>query len=154
MAKFPTEVERSITLKVPLEKAYAFFWKVAESARCIAGIDRCEKAGKDTYRFLFEERSTGPVSLSVRYTARYRGNGLDEITFESTGAEGDNTDVNGRIRLKSSGDDTKVVIWQRLAPETPVPSLLQGFIRSYVEKEAGEAVRQFLANAKKELEKE
>jgi carbon monoxide dehydrogenase subunit G len=140
-------------MKVPIEQAYEFFWKVVESAHCIVGIDRCEKAGKNTYRFTFEERSTGPVSLAIRYTAKYQGNGTDEISFESTGAEGDNTDVSGRIRLKAAGDGTKVVIWQRLAPDTPVPSLLQGFIRSYVEKEAGEGVRQFLANAKKELEK-
>lgn len=154
MAKFPTEIERSITIDVGVPEAYAFFWKVAQSAKCIPGIDRCEKAGKDTYRFVFEERSTGPVSLVVCYTAKYQGNGADEITFKSVGAEGDNSDVDGRIRLKAAGDaSTKVSLWQRFAPETPVPSLLQGFIRSYVEKEAGEAVRQYLANAKKALEK-
>ena len=153
MAKFPTEIERSVTVKVPLSRAYAFLWDVVGSSACIPGIDECKAAGKDTYRFTYEERSTGPVTLVVRYTARYEGNGRDEITFEGTGAKNDNTDVSGRLRLKSSGaDGTKITLWQRLAPDTPVPGLLQGFIRSYVEKEAGEAVRLYLAAVKRELE--
>ncbi len=154
MAKFPTEVERSVTVKVPLARAYKFLWDVVGSSSCIPGIDKCERAAKDTYRFVYEERSTGPVSLTVQYTAKYHGNGTDEITFEGTNAKTDNTDVSGRIRLKASGDATKITLWQRLAPDTPVPSLLQGFIRSYVEKEAAEALKQYLAAVKRELEEE
>jgi carbon monoxide dehydrogenase subunit G len=154
MAKFPTEVERSVTVKVPLAKAYKYFWDVVGSARCIPNIDVCEKAGKDTFHFVFEPKAAGPVSLVVRYTCKYEGNGKDEITFQSTSAKTDNTDVTGRIRFKAAGDEsTKVTLWQRLAPDTPVPSLLQGFIRSFVEKEAGEAVRLYLANAKKDIER-
>jgi carbon monoxide dehydrogenase subunit G len=152
MAKFPTEVERSVTVKVPIAKAYKYLWDVVRSSTCIPEIEQCERAGKDTFLFTFQEKAAGPISLKVRYTCKYEGNGVDEITFESTNAKNDNTDVSGRIRFKASGDGTKVVLWQRLAPDTPVPSLLQGFIRSYVEKEAGEAVRQYLANVKKELE--
>ena len=153
MAKFPTEVERSVTVKVPIAKAYKYLWDVVRSSSCIPEIDTCEKAGKDTFRFCFQEKSAGPISLTVRYTCKYEGNGSDEITFESTAAEEDNTDVSGRIRFKASGDDaTKIVLWQRVAPDTPVPTLLQGFVRSRVEKESGEAVRQYLANVKKALE--
>lgn len=154
MAKFPTEVERSVTVKVPLARAYKFLWDVVGSSACIPGIDKCERVGKDTYRFVYEERSTGPVRLTVQYTAKYHGNGSDEITFEGTSAKGDNTDVSGRLRLKATGDATKITLWQRLAPDTPVPSLLQGFIRSYVEKEAAEALKRYLAAVKKELEGE
>ncbi|HUI27291.1 MAG TPA: hypothetical protein VL403_14510, partial [Candidatus Kryptonia bacterium] len=75
MAKFPTEVERTVTVKVPLARAYEFLWDVVGSSRCIPGIDACKRVGDDTYRFVYEERSTGPVSLVVRYTARYQGNG-------------------------------------------------------------------------------
>jgi hypothetical protein len=154
MAKFPTEVERSVTVKAPLATVYAFFWDVLGSSGCIEGLDNCKRAGKDTYRFLYHERSAGLVSLTVRYTCKYDGNGVDEIRFESTGAQQDNTDVSGRLRFKAAGDGaTKVTLWQRLAPDTPVPTLLQGFVRSTVEKEAGEAVRQYLASAKRELEK-
>lgn len=154
MAKFPTEVERSVTVKAPLAKVYEFFWDVVGSAGCIEGLEACKKTGQDRYRFVFQERSAGLVSLTVRYTCKYEGNGVDEITFESIGAKDDNTDMSGRFRLKGSGpDSTKVTLWQRLAPDTPVPTLLQGFIRSTVEKEAGEAVRLFLAGAKRALEK-
>jgi len=153
MAKFPTEVERSVTVKVPSARAYEFLWDVVGSSPCIPRLDKCERAGRDTYRFIYEERSTGPVSMVVRYTAKYSGNGTDEIDFAGTSGKNDNTEVSGRIRLKPSGADaTKITLWQRLAPDTPVPSLLQGLIRSYVEKEAGEAVRQYLAAVKKELE--
>ena len=155
MAKFPTEVERSVTVKVPRALAYAFLWDVVASSSCIPGMERCKRAGKDTYCFEFKERSAGPISLRVQYTAKYHGNGVDEIDFESTSAKDDNTDVTGRIRFKAVGaDSTRIVLWQRLAPDTPVPTLLQGFVRSSVEKEAGEAVRQYLAAVKKELEAE
>ena len=153
MAKFPTEVERSVTAKVPLAKAYKYLWDVVGSSDCIPGIDSCKRAAKDTYRFVYAERSTGPVSLVVRYTARYEGNGTDRITFEGTAAEGDNTDVSGVIRLQASGPEaTKITLRQTLAPDTPVPRLLQGLIRSFVEREAAEALKQYLTNVKRSLE--
>ena len=65
----------------------------------------CERVGPDTYRFISRERSAGPVSMVARYTARYEGNGVDRIRFESLPVEGDNTDVRGdshRVRLSES----------------------------------------------------
>ncbi len=153
MAKFPTEVERSVTVKVPLAKAYKYLWDVAGSSEnCVPGIDSCKRVAKDTYRFVYAERSVGPGSLVVRYTARYEGNGTDRITFEGTAAEGDNTDVSGVIRLQASGEATKITLRQTLAPDTPVPRLLQGLIRSFVEREAAEVLEQYLANVKRTLE--
>jgi carbon monoxide dehydrogenase subunit G len=153
MAKFPTEVERSVTVKIPLARAYQYLWDVVGSSACIPGLDSCKAVGNDTYRFVYEERSTGPVSLIVQYTARYEGNGKDRISFEGTGAKGDNTDVGGVIRLQAAGADaTKIILRQTLAPDTPVPRLLQGLIRSFVEKEAADAAKQYLANVKQALE--
>ncbi len=153
MAKFPTEVERSITVKAPLDKAYSYLWDVVGSSVCIPGLNKCKRVGANTYNFLYEERSTGPVSMVVRYTAHYEGNGKDRITFEGTSAAGDNTDVSGLIRLQSNGpDSTRVTLRQTLAPDTPVPRLLQGLIRSFVESEAADAVKQYLANIKRTLE--
>jgi carbon monoxide dehydrogenase subunit G len=148
MAKFPTEITESVVVPVPLAQAYAFFADVPGSARCIPGIDRCEETGDaGVYRFLFEERSTGPVSMCVTYTARYVGNGKDRVDFESTGAPGDNTDVNGTISLEPvDAGSTRVTARQMLAPDTPVPRLLQSFIKSYVEGEAAKAARGYLAN--------
>src|SRR5512139_3328522 len=155
MAKFPTEVERSVTVKVPISQAYDYLWDVVGSSACVPGLANCKRVGKDTYRFVYEERSTGPVSLVPRYTARYEGNGKDRIAFEGTGAEGDNTDVTGVIRLQASGDGaTKISLKQMLAPDTPVPRLLQSLIRSFVDKEAADAVKQYLANVKRALETE
>ena len=152
MAKFPTEVESSITVKAPLAVTYAFLWDVLQSSQCIEGLDRCEETDEDTYHFIFEERSTGPVSMVVQYTAHYEGNGTDRISFEGINAEGDNTEVKGSIRLQANGDKTKVTIRQMLAPDTPVPRLLQGLLKSFVESEAAAAVKQYLANVKKHLE--
>jgi carbon monoxide dehydrogenase subunit G len=147
MAKFPTEVTESVVVPAPLADAYAFFWDVLGSSRCIPGLDRCEKAADDIYRFVFEERSTGPVSMCVTYTARYTGNGTDEIRFVGTGAVGDNTDVDGTIRLERvDAAHTRVTLRQMLAPETPVPRLLQSLIRSFVQGEAATAVSTYLAN--------
>ena len=153
MAKFPTEVERSVTVRVPLVKAYKYLWDVVGSSPCIPGLDSCKRVGKDTYQFLYAERSTGPVSLVVRYTAQYETNGKDRITFESTAADGDNADASGVIRLQPSGPDaTKISLRQMIAPDTPVPRLLQGLIRSFVEREAADTVKQYLANVKLALE--
>lgn len=153
MAKFPTEVERSVTVKAPLDKAYTYLWDVVGSSACIPGINKCRRVGNDTYNFLYEERSTGPVKMVVRYTARYEGNGKDRISFEGTGAKEDNTDVSGVIRLQSNGpDSTRITLRQTLAPDTPVPRLLQGLIRGFVESEATDAVKQYLANIKRTLE--
>jgi carbon monoxide dehydrogenase subunit G len=154
MAKFPTEVERSVTVQVPPARAYAYLWDVLGSFRCIPGIDRCERVGDDTYRFVYQERSTGPVSMTVRYTARYQGNGQDSIRFAGEADDGDsNTDVDGRIQLEAAGPDaTRITVRQMVAPDTPVPRLLQGFARSFVEREAGATLEQHLANIKQALE--
>jgi len=154
MAKFPTEAERSITVKAPLTQVYGYLWDVVGSSACIPGIDTCRRVGRDTYRFVYEERTTGPVSMVVQYTARYQGNGKDTITFEGTGADGDNTDVSGTIRLQEAGPGaTKIVLHQALAPDTPVPRLLQSFLKSFVEKETADAVKQYLTNIKRATEK-
>src|SRR5512140_2386513 len=137
MAKFPTEVERSVTVKVPLQKAYAYLWDVVGSSGCIPGIDSCRPVGEDTYQFTYQERSTGPVSMTVRYTAHYEGNGSDDIRFHGVGAADDNTDVEGTIRLAPVGaGETRVTLRQTIAPDTPVPRLLQGVLRSFVQHEA------------------
>lgn len=152
MAKFPTEVTESVVVPVPLAEAYAFFWDVPTSAHCIPGLDRCETGGSDVYRFVFAERSTGPISMCVTYTARYTGNGTDEIRFESTGAVDDNTDVNGVVRLERvDADHTRVTVQQMLAPDTPVPRLLQGLIKSFVQGEAAKAASDYLVNVTRKL---
>jgi carbon monoxide dehydrogenase subunit G len=154
MAKFPTEVSDSVVVPVALAAAYAFFWDVAGSARCIPGLDRCAASGGDVYRFVYEERSTGPVSMCIQYTARYTGNGTDEIRFEGTGGPGDNTDVTGVIQLAPvDADHTRVTLTQTLAPDTPVPRLLQGLIKSFVQGEAAKGVGEYLANVAKVLAK-
>ncbi len=153
MAKFPTEVERTVTARVPLAHTYQYLWDVVGSATCIPGLDTCKRVGKDTYRFVYEPRSTGPVSMTVQYTARYQGNGVDQITFEGTAAKGDNTDVSGLIRLHpSSAEATRITLRQMIAPDTPIPRLLQSLVRSFVEREAAEGVQQYLANIKRALE--
>ena len=153
MAKFPTESERSITVKAPIAKVYKYFWDVPGHAPAIPGLDTCRKVSTNTYRFVYEPRSTGPVSITARYTARYKGNGKDEINYQGTAAKDDNTDMDGTIRLEPAGEKgTKVTIRQKIAPETPVPKLLQGLVRGFVQKEASGALEEFLQNVKKALE--
>jgi len=153
MAKFPTEVEKSVTVKVPLTKAYAYLWDVVGSAKCIPGLASCKRVAAETYRFVYAERSTGPVSMSVQYTARYTTDGKTTIRFSSAAAAGDNTDVDGELRLQKSGADaTKITLRQKLAPDTPVPALLQGLMRGFVEREAGAVAAEYLGNVKRALE--
>jgi carbon monoxide dehydrogenase subunit G len=153
MAKFPTEVESTVTVHVPLLRAYDYLWDVVGSSHCIPGLDSCVRVGSDTYRFVYAERSTGPLSIVVRYTARYTGNRKNEIAYEGTAGGSDNTDVSGVIRLRPKGDGTtQITLRQTLAPDTPVPRLLQGLVRSFAESEARAATKAFLANVKAALE--
>src|SRR5262249_37295656 len=111
------------------------------SSRCVPDLATCERVGPDTYRFVSRERSAGPVSMVARYTARYEGNGVDRIRFESLPVEGDNTDVRGTIILERTAETaTRVRFTQTIAPDTPVPRLVQGLIRSFVEREAASSV--------------
>lgn len=153
MAKFPTEIERSVTARAPVARVYEYLWDVVGSSDCIPGLESCKRVGKDTYQFVYLERSTGPVSMVVRYTARYQGNGVDRIEFEGTTAKGDNTDVSGLIRLHPSATEaTRITFRQMIAPDTPIPRLLQSLVRSFVEREAADGMQQYLANLKKALE--
>jgi hypothetical protein len=92
--------------------------------------------------------------MVARYTARYEGNGVDQIRFESLPVEDDNTDVRGTIALERTAEtSTRVHLTQTIAPDTPVPRLVQGVIRSFVQREAAASVRGFLDNVKREVEK-
>lgn len=93
------------------------------------------------------------MSIVARYTARYKGNGCNEIAYEGINGMGETTDIEGVIRFAASGKNaTKVTVRQTIAPDTPVPRLLQGLVRSFVEREASAALKEFLENVKKELE--
>jgi carbon monoxide dehydrogenase subunit G len=153
MAKFPTEVESSVTVKVPLEKAYRYLWDVVGSSQCIPGLASCKKVGKDTYKFVYEERSTAGLTITVQYTAAYETDGKSSIAFVSAPAKGDNTDVDGEIRLQKAGTGTKITLRQMVAPDTPVPMLLQRLVKSFAEKEATATVKEYLANLKEALER-
>ena len=153
MAKFPTTVEESVTVGASMEKIYGFLWDVVGSSRCIPDIEHCRSVGADTYEFLYKPHSTGPVSMVVRYTARYQGNGTDQIRFQSITAAEDNTDVDGVMTLKNKGPGTTLTLKQMLAPDTPVPRLLQSLIRSFVEAETSKAVKDFLLNVRQTIEK-
>jgi carbon monoxide dehydrogenase subunit G len=152
MAKFPTEVESSVTVKVPIEKAYKYLWDVVGSSQCIPGLTNCKKVGVNTYQFVYDPRSTAGIVITVQYTAAYKGDGKRAITFVGTAAKGDNTDVDGEIRLEKAGSGTKITLRQLVAPDTPVPSLLQRLVKSFAEREALAAVQDYLANVKKTLE--
>ena len=91
--------------------------------------------------------------MVARYTARYEGNGVDTIRFESLPLDSDNTDVRGWIALEEGAQAvTRVRFTQTIAPDTPVPRLVQGLIRSFVQREAASAVRGFLDNVRREVE--
>lgn len=152
MAKFPTEVESTIVIKAPVEQAYAYLWDVIGSSSCIPGLASCKRVGADAYRFVFREVSTAGVSVSVQYTAHYQGDGHGSIRFKSTGAADDNTEIDGELRLQKSGDGTKIALRQMLAPDTPVPTLLQRLVKSFAEREARNAVTAYLANLKQVLD--
>ena len=151
MAKFPTDVDESVTIAAPRERVYAYFWDVVGSSRCVPDLATCERVSSDNYRFISRERSAGPVSMVARYTARYEGNGVDRIRFESLPVEGDNTDVRGTIVLERTAA-TRVRVTQTIAPDTPVPRLMQGLTRSFVQSEAAASVRGFLGNVQREME--
>jgi hypothetical protein len=153
MAKFPTEVEQSITVQAQLVPVYQYLWSVVKTSRQIPGLESCKRVAKDTYRFTYDEKSRGPVTLVVCYTAQYAGNGTDLISYEGLAAVEDNTDVRGSFRLQRRGAGaTQITLQQMLAPEVPIPRLLQGLVRPLVEREQAYGVRQYLANVKRVLE--
>lgn len=153
MPKFPTEAEHSVTVKAPIEAVYKHFWNVVSTAKQIPGIESCKSVGKDLYRFVYEERSQGPVTICVRYTSQYEGNGTNQITYKSVASGDDNADVEGKIKLQSKGPgSTKITLWQMMAPELPVPRLLQPLARPIVQRETSEGLRGYLENVKQLLE--
>ena len=153
MAKFPTEVERRVVARVPLARAYSYLLDVGGTSKWIPSIARCEKVDAQTWRFISKERSVGPLSLGIRYTARYEGNGVDHISFRSVEAEGDNAEIEGTLALRALADGTtEIHLHQRIAPDTPVPRLMQGMLRSFVEREASSEVDSFLEGVRRTLE--
>ena len=44
MAKFPTDVDESVTIAAPRERVYAYFWDVVGSSRCVPDLSTCERS--------------------------------------------------------------------------------------------------------------
>ena len=155
MAKLPAEVEKSITVKAPAARAYGFLWDVLGSAYCIPGLVACKRISDNTYEFLFREISAGPVSHVVRYTARYEGNGTDRISFTSVPASKANTEIDGVFRLQARDPETtRITLRQKVVSDSPIPRLLVGMVRSFVDDNASSLVKKHLANIKCALEED
>ena len=43
MAKFPTDVDESVTIAAPRERVYAYLWDVVGSSRCVPDLATCER---------------------------------------------------------------------------------------------------------------
>ena len=109
MAKFPTDVDESVTIAAPRDRVYAYFWDVVAASHCVPDLATCERVGPDTYRFISKERSAGPVSMVARYTARYEGNGVDTIRFESTPRTSVLSPSSGVLNRGSAGRDARTL---------------------------------------------
>ncbi|MGD9764422.1 MAG: SRPBCC family protein [Candidatus Binatia bacterium] len=153
MAKFPTAMESATTVAVPIARVYAMLWDVVGSSSCIPGLARCTRVGPQTYAFAYREVSLAGVSMAVRYTTRYEGDGERVIRFTSVDAPEDNTEVDGELRLESAGDGTRIALRQTLAPNTPVPALLQRMVKSVAEREADRVANRYMQNLKQALER-
>jgi hypothetical protein len=82
MAKFPTDVDESVTIAAPRERVYAYLWDVVGASHCVPDLATCERVGPTPTASSLGALA-GPVSMVARYTARYEGNGVDTIRFES-----------------------------------------------------------------------
>jgi hypothetical protein len=47
MAKFPTEVDESVTIAAPRERVYAYLWDVVGASHCVPDLATCERVGPD-----------------------------------------------------------------------------------------------------------
>ena len=84
--------------------------------------------------------------MTVQYTARYENDGKSAISFASTTRQGRQHRRGRRDpAAEERGRGTKITLRQKLAPDTPVPTLLQGLIRGFVEKEAANAAAEYLS---------
>ena len=57
MAKFPTDVDESVSIAAPRERVYAYLWDVVGSSHCVPDLATCDRVGPDTYSFVSRERS-------------------------------------------------------------------------------------------------
>ena len=45
MAKFPTDVDESVTIAAPRERVYAYLWDVVGSSRCVPDLANLRARG-------------------------------------------------------------------------------------------------------------
>ena len=45
MAKFPTDVDESVTIAAPCERVYAYLWDVVGSSRCVPDLANLRARG-------------------------------------------------------------------------------------------------------------
>lgn len=154
MSRFPTRAEKSIVIAAPASAVYSYVWNVASACRGIPGLSVSRHGAEDTYRFEYSNDSQGPVTLQVRYTAKFIGNGKDKIRYFSSPTDGEDTaEVEGCVLIREIGPGkAQLTLRQELAPETPVPRFLPNLLRAYVQTEATAAVEAYLRNAKRNLE--
>lgn len=154
MSRVPTKAEKSIVIAAPASAVYAYVWNVASACRGIPGLSVSRHGAEDIYRFEYANDSEGPVSLRVRYTAKFVGNGKDRITYFSASGNGeDNAEVQGCVVIREiAPGQVQLTLRQELSPETQIPRFLPNLLRAYVQTEAAAAVEAYLKNAKRNLE--
>ena len=151
MTKIPCKAKKTIRIKAPLKEVYDFLADVSRSSNCYNNLEKVEKIGEDTYKWLMKEKDYGPLKFQVTYVLKYSTNNADRISWTSTG-EG-NTDVEGEVVLESIDDDaTEVTVINNLASDIPIPRLMKAVAKPMAAKELETTIDMYLKNLKAALE--
>jgi carbon monoxide dehydrogenase subunit G len=149
MTWIASSVQKSVSLNVPLERAFAFLVDVEKSGKLWDGIEKIEKTGDNRYRWVLTERSTAGLKFKGDYVCQYANNGKDEITWSYVSG---NMKSSGRYRLTASGSTVTLNMSIDSEADAPIPSLMKAVAKPFAQSELNKGVDSFVVNLRRTLE--
>jgi carbon monoxide dehydrogenase subunit G len=117
-------LQHSLMVDWGVAEAFALVSDVPMSSSHFPGLERLDDLGDGVYRWNMRAFELGKFRHQVRYAARYISDvDAGTVTWSTVGSDG-NTRADGQWRVSTSGTQTKLIFFNHLAVQLPVPRLV------------------------------
>lgn len=142
MPKIPASFEKTVRVRSAMSEVYEYFHDATKRGEDAGELEKIEKVGDDSARWVLEEKSEKGVTFKPDYTIKYSGNGSDSVSWRSVKG---NIDVEGSVKLRSiDANTTEVIYKETMAPDLPINRIIAKVFKPIIARNVRSGLEEFL----------
>ena len=142
MARFSGSYDETFTVSAPRDVVRNHFSSLDAIIANYGPIERVDKIGDDTLKFLIQEKQSRGVRYQGRYTCKYTVESDSRMSWRTLSE--DNMWSTGSAEFREVAGGTEVRYSQRMETEIGVPRLLAKFAKGIVGREISAGIAAYL----------